>query len=455
MDCEPDSIQPGETANMTQTTSHAHCSFCGVEQSPATPLIAGLEGSICEACVRLADQVVTNWGRKRILNELHGPIPKPAKIKEILDGYVVGQTLAKEILAVAVYNHYKRLKHESGDAGFSHMHTEVELGKSNILLVGPTGTGKTLLASTLAKIVGVPFVVADATTLTQAGYVGDDVENILVRLLDVAEGNVGRAEWGIVYLDEVDKLARSPEMATHTRDISGEGVQQALLRLVEGAQVKVSQKGKKREGGDEVVVDTRNILFIAGGAFPGLEKHVAKRLAPAKTGIGFHASPVDAEAKPELEALLNETQPGDLRGFGLIPEFIGRFPVLAPLEPLDEAALIRILTEPKNALVRQYQKLFAYENVNLEFTDGALRRVAQKAIERDTGARGLRSILEQILRKPMFEIPSLSGVERCVVDEEVIDGLAEVKTWPMDLKSLAESAAEGEEGTLPLQASGG
>ena len=442
---------------MTETNSHDHCSFCGIVQSPATPLIAGVEGSICEACVRLADQVVTNWGRKRILTELHGTIPKPAKIKEILDGYVVGQTLAKEILAVAVYNHYKRLKHESGDAGFSHMHTEVELGKSNILLVGPTGTGKTLLASTLAKIVGVPFVVADATTLTQAGYVGDDVEHILVRLLEVAEGNVGRAEWGIVYLDEVDKLARSPEMATNTRDISGEGVQQALLRLVEGAQVKVSLKGKKRDNaGDETVIDTRNILFIAGGAFPGLEKHVAKRLAPTKTGIGFHASPVDSEAKPELEALLNETQPGDLRQFGLIPEFIGRFPVLAPLEPLDEAALIRILTEPKNALVRQYQKLFAYENVNLEFTEDALKRVAQKAIERETGARGLRSILEQVLRKPMFEIPSLTGIERCVVDEDAIDGTADVKTTPVDLQTLAEaSASEQEEQPLQMAASGG
>jgi ATP-dependent Clp protease ATP-binding subunit ClpX len=443
---------------MTQTTSHAHCSFCGVGQSPATPLIAGLEGSICEACVRLADQVVTNWGRKRILNELHGPIPKPVKIKEILDGYVIGQTLAKEILAVAVYNHFKRLKHESGDSGFSHLHTEVELGKSNILLVGPTGTGKTLLASTLAKIVGVPFVVADATTLTQAGYVGDDVEHILVRLLEVAEGNVGRAEWGIVYLDEVDKLARSPEMATNTRDISGEGVQQALLRLVEGAQVKVSLKGKKRDNNaDETLVDTRNILFIAGGAFPGLEKHVAKRLAPAKTGIGFHASPVDAGAKPGLDVLLNETQPGDLRQFGLIPEFIGRFPVLAPLEPLDEAALIRILTEPKNALVRQFQKLFAYENVSLEFTGEALKRVAQKAIERDTGARGLRSILEQVLRKPMFEIPSLTGIERCVVDEEAIEGTADVKTSPVDLQTLAEASAAGNDRQqpMPMVASGG
>jgi ATP-dependent Clp protease ATP-binding subunit ClpX len=287
--------------------------------------------------------------------------------------------------------------------------------------------------------------------------VGDDVEHILARLLEVAEGNVGRAEWGIVYLDEVDKLARSPEMATQTRDISGEGVQQALLRLVEGAQVKVSLKGKKREGNaEDVIIDTRNILFIAGGAFPGLEKHVAKRLVPAKSGIGFHASPIDSEAKPALDALLSEIQPGDLRHFGLIPEFIGRFPVLAPLEPLDEAALIRILTEPKNALARQYQKLFAYENVSLEFTEGALRRMAQKAIERDTGARGLRSILEQVLRKPMFEIPSLSGIERCVVDEEVIDGKSEVKTSPVDWQALAEpSATEADAPVLQMQASGG
>ncbi len=441
---------------MTPTNRPAHCSFCGAEQSVTTPLIAGLEGSICEACVRLAEQVVTNWGRKRLLNELHGPIPKPARIKEILDGYVVGQNLAKEILAVAVYNHYKRLRHESGDVGFSrHLHTEVELGKSNILLIGPTGTGKTLLASTLAKIVGVPFVVADATTLTQAGYVGDDVEHILVRLLEVAEGHVGRAEWGIVYLDEVDKLAWSPELATQTRDISGEGVQQALLRLVEGAMVKVSLKGKKRDGSaEEVLIDTRNILFIAGGAFPGLERHVAKRLAPSKNGIGFHASPVDADTQPDLEVLLNETQPGDLRQFGLIPEFIGRFPVLAPLEPLDEAALISILTEPKNALIRQYQKLFAYENVSLEFTTAALRRVARKAIERDTGARGLRSILEQVLRKPMFEIPSQSGIASCIVDEDVIDGTAEVRTTPAARETLSD-AADAVAGATNRQAASG
>lgn len=410
-------------------SSGVRCSFCGVEQSPATPLIAGVEGAICEACVKLADQVVTNWGRKRTLNELHGPIPKPAKIKEILDSYVIGQDLGKEILAVAVYNHYKRLRHESGDAGFGHMHNEVELGKSNVLMIGPTGTGKTLLASTLARIVGVPFVAADATTITQAGYVGDDVEHILVRLLEVSEGNVGRAEWGIVYLDEVDKLARSPELATNTRDISGEGVQQALLRLVEGAQIKISLKGKRRDGAaEEALIDTRNILFIAGGAFPGLEKHVAKRLAPSKSGIGFHAAPVEAERSAKPEELLGETRPEDLRRFGLIPEFIGRFPVLAPLEPLDEAALVRILVEPKNALVRQYQRLFAYENVELEFTPEALQAIARKAIERDVGARGLRGILEGLLRKTMFEIPSLSNVQRCIVDEDTVNGISEVKT---------------------------
>lgn len=408
-------------------TATPHCSFCGAEQSPATPLIAGSEGHICEACVQLAHQVVSNWGRKRVLAELHGPLPKPHAIKAQLDDFAIGQDLAKEILSVAVYNHYKRLRHESGDSGFGHQHKDVEIGKSNILLIGPTGTGKTLLASTLAQIVGVPFAVADATTLTQAGYVGDDVENILVRLLDVAEGNVGRAEWGIVYIDEIDKLARSPELPTGTRDVSGEGVQQALLRLVEGAQVKISAKGRRREGSDEVIIDTRNILFIAGGAFPGLEKYVAKRLAPAKAGIGFHAEFRQPEVKPALEDLLAAIEPEDLRRFGMIPEFIGRFPILAPLEPLDEAALIRILTEPCNALVRQYQKLFAFEEVALEFTEGALKAIARKAMERETGARGLRSILENLLRRPMFDLPSETDVIGCTVDEAAVSGAGGLK----------------------------
>jgi ATP-dependent Clp protease ATP-binding subunit ClpX len=407
-----------------------HCSFCGIEASAAVPMIAGTEGYICEACVMLASQVVSSWSKKKELNDMQGPLPKPLGIKALLDQYVIGQDLAKEILSVAVYNHYKRLKQESSRTGnLGSTEQLVEIGKSNILLIGPSGTGKTLMASTLAKIVGVPFAVADATTLTQAGYVGDDVENILARLLDVAEGQVNKAEWGIVYIDEIDKIARSPEQVFGTRDVSGEGVQQALLRLVEGSQVKVSVKGRRKDahGSDSVMIDTRNILFIAGGAFPGLEKHVEKRLHPPKTAIGFHAEVTNNADKPSLEALLNATQPDDLKKFGLIPEFIGRFPVLAPLEPLDVDALIQVLTEPKNALVKQYQQLFAFDDIELEFTQDALVEIAEKAIERNTGARGLRGIMEHVLRKAMFEVPSKENVQRCIVTAELIRGEADIQ----------------------------
>lgn len=424
------------------TKDPKHCSFCGIEASASVPMIAGPDGCICEACVMLASQVVSSWGKKKDLTEMQGPLAKPTEIKTLLDQYVIGQNLAKEILSVAVYNHYKRLKHEGSKTGsLGDVEGEVEIGKSNILLIGPSGTGKTLLASTLAKIVGVPFAVADATTLTQAGYVGDDVENILVRLLDMADGNLSKAEWGIVYIDEIDKIARSPEQAFGTRDVSGEGVQQALLRLVEGSHVKIPAKGRRKDSNsDTLMIDTRNILFIAGGAFPGLEKHVEKRLQPPKTAIGFHAEVSNPDDKPSLEAMLNATQPDDLKRFGLIPEFIGRFPVLAPLEPLDVDALIQVLTEPKNALVKQYQQLFAFDDVELEFTQDALVEIAEKAIARNTGARGLRGIMEHVLRRTMFDVPSRENVERCIVTAEVIRGEEEIQVVEreeLDLQRLS------------------
>lgn len=367
---------------MNQTTSY--CSFCGVERTPGTPLIAGIDGHICEACVQLAHQVVSSWSKKRTLAELYAPLPKPVQLKAQLDQFIIGQDGAKETLAVAIYNHYKRLQSVSSDAmTFADME-DTDLSKSNILLLGPSGSGKTLLASTLARLVGVPFVVADATTLTQAGYVGDDVESVLVRLLDVAEGNVGRAEWGIVYIDEIDKLARSPESGIAVRDISGEGVQQALLKMVEGSKVKVTIKGKRREGGEEVMMDTTNILFIVGGAFAGLEQVVHKRKSP-QPGIGFHSQPRTPVAATDATDIL-DVEPEDLRRFGLIPEFIGRFPVIAVLEELSEEALVKILVEPRNALVRQYRKLLAYDHIELVFEPEALQAVARQARLRGTPA---------------------------------------------------------------------
>ena len=397
-----------------------HCSFCRAQQSADTPLIAGIDGHICESCVSLAHQVVNSWGRRRILAEPLKKPPLPREVKERLDGYVVGQDSAKETLSVAVYNHYKRLVAETENPRLTLDDDErVEIEKSNILLLGPSGTGKTLLASTLARTIGVPFVVADATTLTQAGYVGEDVESILARLLDAAGGNREIAEWGIVYIDEVDKLARQGETAHGTRDVSGEGVQQALLKLVEGTQVKLSPKGRK-DSAASTIIDTRNILFLAGGAFAGLEQLLETRLQPDRYGIGFHAEPEVTGAKIPRHNVFEETHPDDLRHFGLIPEFIGRFPVITALHDLDEAALVRILTEPKNALVRQYQQLFAYEGVRLEFTPEALTAIARRAIERATGARGLRSVLEALLKRTMFDLPSMPDVTVCRVDEAAV-----------------------------------
>jgi len=421
------------------------CSFCAAEQTPDTPMIAGLNGHICESCARLANQVISSWGRRRAATKPLKKPPIPRELKVLLDNYVIGQEYAKEALSVAVYNHFKRLVAESKDASLNMGESQAEIDKSNILLLGPSGTGKTLLASTLAKIVGVPFVIADATTLTQAGYVGDDVDTILYRLLDAAEGNVGLAEWGIVYIDEVDKLARRGESSHGTRDVSGEGVQQALLKLVEGTQVKLTDKGRRKDNNDTPVIDTRNILFIAGGAFAGLDKLLERRLKPETKTIGFHATHQStAEKKPD-RAVYKETSPEDLKHFGLIPEFIGRFPVITYLEELDEAALVRILTEPKNALARQYQQLFRYDNVDLEFTPDALVAIAKKALARGTGARGLRSVMEALLQKTMFDLPSYRDVEKCVIDEAAVNSGAEIALVYREVRDVEQEIQEGQD----------
>jgi ATP-dependent Clp protease ATP-binding subunit ClpX len=404
----------------------AHCSFCGQEQGPNIPLIAGEEGHICEECVRLASQVVGSWGRKRAASKPLQNLLKPVELKNKLDEYIIGQDLGKETLAVAVYNHYKRLQMENQPVSMDVKKEEVELDKSNILLLGPSGTGKTLLASTLARIVGVPFVIADATTLTQAGYVGEDVESILARLMDSAEGNKELAEWGIVYIDEIDKLAKAGESSHGTRDVSGEGVQQALLKLIEGAKIKLSSKGRKDQQGDQMI-DTRNILFIAGGAFAGVEKILQSRLGGANRGIGFNVDLSEPEKAYDQLKLMEEVQPDDLRHFGLIPEFIGRFPVITALHDLDEHALVKILTEPKNALVKQYKRLFEFEGVDLEFTDEALSAIALQAIARGTGARGLRGVMEGLLRKVMFDMPTIPDAKFCLVDDQAVNGERELR----------------------------